>query len=93
MVFFDVSGETNFMKYDRGGVAALIFFSAQLHSGMEIILLPARETGLLTVKETRTLYLPHDFAADTTVWNIVLLVSTYLILLQLIENNILTRMT
>ena len=35
---------------------------------MEYYFVAAHETGLLTVRETRTLDLPHDFAADA--WRI-----------------------
>lgn len=77
MVFFDASGESNIMKYGRGGVSALIFFAFTYTAAWKIILLPARETGLVTVKETRSLDLPQDFVADATVWNVVL-VSIYL---------------
>jgi hypothetical protein len=91
MVFFDDSGETNGMRYARGVLAAIIFFALTGTMALKIILLPARETGLATVKETRTLDLPHDFATDATVWNVVL-VSTYLSpVLHLIRNIILTR--
>jgi len=50
----------------------------------KMILLPALETGLAPVKETRILNLPHGFTVDTTVWNVVL-VSAYF-MLHLIGN-------
>lgn len=79
MVLFDASGERNFIKYGRGMFAAAFFLLLTYTVALEIILLPSRETGLVTVKETRTLDLPQDFVTDPTVWNIVL-VSTHLIL-------------
>jgi len=69
---FDDSGETNRMRYARGVLAVLIFFALTGTVAIKIILLPARETGLASVKETRTLDLPHDFTVDATVWNVVL---------------------
>lgn len=91
MVLFDASGEANFIKYSRGFLASVFFLLLTYTVALEVILMPARETGLATVKETRSLDLPQDFVTDPTVWNIVL-VSTYLIL-HLIENNILTSTT
>jgi hypothetical protein len=85
MVFYDASGETNPMIYSRGGVAAVFFFLLTYAVALKFILLPARETGLVTVKETRTLDLPQDFATDPTVWNIVLVSRiTHLTMLHLI---------
>lgn len=78
------------MKCIRGFVAAFIFLTLTYVVALRIILLSARETGLMTVKETRSLNLPQDFAVDTTVWNVVV-VSTYM--LHLIENNLRTSTT
>lgn len=78
------------MKCIRGFVAAFIFLTLTYVVALRIILLSARETGLMTVKETRSLNLPQDFAVDTTVWNVVV-VSTYM--LHLIENNLRTSAT
>jgi len=72
MIFVDDSGERNATRNARGVFAAIIFFALTYAVAFNFILLPARETGLVTVKETRSLSLPHDFAADTTVWNVVL---------------------
>ena len=56
-----------------------MFFALSGFVLMKIILGPARETGLVTVKETRSLDLPGDFSFDATVWNVVL-VSVHLTL-------------
>jgi len=72
MVFVDDSGERKATRRTRGFFAAIIFAALTYAVAFNFILLPARETGLVTVKETRSLSLPHDFAADTTVWNVVL---------------------
>ena len=79
------SGESNWVKYPRGVFAALIFVGVAYNVALRIILFPARETGLVTVKQTRSLNLTQDFASDTTVWNIVLVS-----ILHLIGNNMLT---
>lgn len=85
---FHASGESICMKFFRGAAAALILLMLTYVVVLEIILFPARETGLVTVKETRALNLPQDFAADATVWNIVL-VSTCL-MRHFIGNNMFT---
>ena len=66
------------MQYGRGLIAAILFLVLTYFVAWKIILLPARETGLVTVKETRSLGLPQDFVTDNTVWNIVLVSTSYL---------------
>ena len=81
----DASGETKAVKVIRGAAASLFFFGLAYDAALKIILFPARDTGLLTVKQTRSLNLTEDFSTDPTVWNIVLVS-----ILHLIGNNILT---
>ena len=64
-------GESNILRRSRGVLAFLLMVSITVYAGKAIVLDPARETGLVPIRETRSISLPKDFSFDTWVWNIV----------------------
>lgn len=66
------SGETNWIVYLRGVLTVLVICFMVMFATFNIILDPVRETGMVPVKEQRSVGLPSDFGVTKpTVWSLV----------------------
>jgi hypothetical protein len=62
----------NSFRRSRGVLAVLLVVYMAVYASKEIILGPAQETGLVPIKESRSISLPKDFSFETWVWNVVI---------------------
>ncbi|CAA7268416.1 unnamed protein product [Cyclocybe aegerita] len=66
-----INGEASTLILARGILAIVLIFSLSAVSIVAIVLDPLRDSGLVPIKEVRSLDVPTDFKGEPSVWNVI----------------------